>query len=414
MCHIYLKNGREKEAGVITVYNDEYVNNNMTVTAPCSNSSENWQKVCGMTQAVWYGNNSLGIGGGSRLFFCGGRDSLVIWSDFENPLYFPENNYAYVGDKTQRTTAFGKQGSSLIIFKEKEIYSTQYVQGNVTAEEINNQTVIDVTTSLAYFPMTLIHPHIGCDCPETDQLLRNRLTFASSNGKVYVITGQNQFSERNVYEVSELIYPMLKNENLRCATAADWDGNYVLFVNNKAFVMDYNSYGYVNISSYTRDEVGNRLIPWFVWEFEDDVVASTVTEDILFGWIRKTGEEHFLIQPFFMDGREEKDEKVTVSDKGEILKESKGIPSEIKTKHFDFGEGHRVKVIEKVLFELEGKNRARVSFTTNGNISDVHCGDRGVLVPVNRYAKSFGIEISAKDRISLSNIAVLYRMGKNM
>lgn len=414
VCHICFKESKESNASVVTVSNAEYVNNNMTVTAPCENSSENLKKVCGMTQAVWYGNNSLGIGGGSRLFFCGGSDSLVIWSDFENPLYFPENNYAYVGDKTQRTTAFGKQGSSLIIFKENEIYSTQYTQGDVTAEELNDQRVIDITASLAYFPMTLIHPHIGCDCPETVQLLRNRLTFASSEGKVYVITDQNQFSERNVYEVSELIYPRLKNEDMKRAVSADWDGRYVLFSGNRAYVMDYNSYGYVNIASYTRDDAGNRLIPWFVWELEEVVAAAAVTKEGLLGWIQKTGEEHILIQPFFMDGREERDQVLTLEKDGRVIKESKSIPSVIKTKHFDLGEGHRVKVLERVLLGLEGNGLAKVTFATDGSIPDMHLSDGSSLVPVNRYTKSLGIEISAEDRIALSDIRVIYRMGKNM
>ncbi len=414
VCHIYFREGRSSESDLLVVSSFEYVNNNMTVTAPCKNSAENLKKVCRMTQAAWYGNNSLGISGGSRLFFCGGQDSLVLWSDFENPLYFPENNYAYVGDKTQRTTAFGKQGSSLIIFKENEIYSTQYVQGDVSAEELMDQSVIDITTPLAYFPMTLIHPHIGCDCPESIQLLRNRLVFASSDGAVYVITGQNQFSERNVYEVSELIRPKLLEEELKNASSADWNGNYILFVKNRAYIMDYNSYGYVNISSFNRDEAGNRLIPWYVWEFNESIVGSAAAEGKLLIWTEKAGEKYFAIQPFFMDGREKNDERLILSESGSVERGIEKIPSLILTKHFDFQDPHRIKVIEKVMLELDREGLTGISFITEGRVPDTRTVQASSFVPMNRYTKRLGVLIRAEDRFTLNDLTVLFRHGSNI
>ena len=47
---------------------DKYVNNNMMIYAPCETSNAKWEKITAMSRAVWYGNTSLGINGGSRLF----------------------------------------------------------------------------------------------------------------------------------------------------------------------------------------------------------------------------------------------------------------------------------------------------------------------------------------------------------
>ena len=110
----------------------------MVITAPCSNTKENLKKVFAMTRQMWFGGDAAGISGGSRVFLGANTDekekSLVIWSGLNNPLYFPENCYAYVGNNSQSVTAFGRQSDMLVIFKERETYLTQYVRNsNITA-----------------------------------------------------------------------------------------------------------------------------------------------------------------------------------------------------------------------------------------------------------------------------------------
>ena len=105
------------------------------------------------------------------------------WSDLNNPLYFPENNFSTVGDGSQKITAFGKQNDMLIIFKEHEIYYTNYASNNFTAEEVMSGAIIDVASSSATFPLTQIHSLIGCDCPNTIRLCANRLVWATTDKK---------------------------------------------------------------------------------------------------------------------------------------------------------------------------------------------------------------------------------------
>lgn len=255
---------------------EEFIDyNNLVITAPCPNSKENYEKVLNMTFNEWYGGNSEGLYGGIHLFMGGNtnhkEESLVVWCDLNNPLYFSENCYSYVGDTSQRVTAFGKQGEALIIAKEKEMYATQYnsMDNTMKAEDIKSQSIVDVAASEVTFPMVQVHGFIGCDCPKTMQLCRNRLVWTNSDGKVYTLVSASQYNERSIYEVSGMIENRLKKyapTELRNARAADWEGYYVLIIKNDMYLMDYNSYGFSNVYSYTKTEDAQSRIPWWIWE----------------------------------------------------------------------------------------------------------------------------------------------------
>ena len=260
---------------IAKIYSKDFVRNNMVIEAPCPNSKENYEKVLNMTRSEWFGGGSEGIYGGIHLFMGGNtkedEKALVCWSDMDRPLYFSENGYAYAGDKAQRVTAFGKQGESLIIFKERETYATQYssVSSPMDAQSVENNAIVDIAASEVTFPMIQVHGFLGCDCPDTVQLCRNRLVWAHSDGKVYTLVSANQWNERSIFEVSAMIEPELKGlskENLRNAMSANWEGHYILFAGDKFYLMDYNSYGYANVSSYSKDEDAQVRIPWWIWD----------------------------------------------------------------------------------------------------------------------------------------------------
>ena len=377
---------------------DEYVYNNMVITAPCPYSDANWAKVTNMTQAVWYGNTSLGINGGSRLFLGGNTDekekALVVWSDLNNPLYFSENNYTYVGDKAQAVTAFGRQGESLIIFKEREIYSTQYQASSVTAEELMNQSAIDLSVQLAYFPMVQIHAGIGCDCPGSVQLCRNRLVWADSSGKVYTLTAQNQYSERNVFEISQMIERKLRTEpadELQKAHSADWEGRYLLFVGSHVYVMDYNTYGYHYVSSYSKNEDANMLIPWYYWELPIEPMSVIAIGSMIYmleyAYLGTyVGLQRAVVNMFYIDGSGTVDEVNRLEYAGEypesvaeydwtlwqaVLYQA-AIHSLVQTKLFDFHQPAFFKNIPmvNVTFGNNGGTPITVKFITESKTED--------------------------------------------
>lgn len=342
-------NGPNIESGIALINVADYdVQDNMEINAPYDITDEETKKVFGMTRSVWFGSDALGISGGTRLFLCGNTEedekSLVCWSGLDNPLYFPENCYAYVGNSNQAVTAFGRQNDTLVIFKERETYYTQYMRNDdITAEDLINQSVVDYTASSVYFPIVQLHPAIGCDCPDTVQLCRNRLVWACTDGSVYTLMTQNQYSERNIYAVSEMVRPRLQKETgLNNACACDWDGHYLLCAGNRIYVMDYESYGYTYASSYGKTEDANIRIPWWIWELPRNIGGSLVLDGkaVLWGLAGEGVPEDISLDFGGFDAEYTAD---TDADGNETP-----IESSFTTKLFDFGAPHTRKNIDGI------------------------------------------------------------------
>lgn len=234
-----------------------------------------------MRFSAWFGGDRSGINGGTRLFVsgCSSRPNLVHWSDVDNPLYFPENNYAYVGDSSQAATAFGKQSDMLVIFKSREMYYATYVAGgDFTAQDVIDGKIVDVTAYMAKFPITQINGEIGCDCPRTVQLCNNRLAWATSDGRVYTLTSATPYSERNVRELSGMIHKRLSSQTasaLKEAVSCDYDGHYMLIVGKDAYLLDYNTSGYEYNTSYTSGNA-ERHMPWHIWRLSEELAWPAV------------------------------------------------------------------------------------------------------------------------------------------
>ena len=432
----------------ITWILDDYVcENDLEITAPCPVNTENLQKVFRMTQAEWFGGSAKGINGGGRLFLTGNTElnegALVIWSGFDNPLYFSENNYAYVGNKSQNVTAFGKQGEKLIIFKENETYYTTYQENDsITADDLIDQNIIDLSASSVYFPMVLINGTIGCDCPDTVQLCRNRLVWAHSCGKVYTLSSENQYSERTIFEVSEMIGPRLKTESgkLKKATSADFEGYYMLFVENRVYLMSYNSYGYQYVYSFSKNEDANLKIPWYIWELPLFIgdnqsgsyaypFASVVNDKLILTSFYKTSNEEYAYVVSFLINPDENDTfDSAFTEKGDGKTPDKKVPIEsyLQTKIFDFGAPNYRKNVETVQLSLGNNGGAPIEIqyiTDSGSeaetivLSDGDTEPRSAAyvtsVTLNPCIKSvlrFGMKLSCKGILAVDSMSLHYRL----
>lgn len=424
ICRIWFTNGDENNEYVLETY--DKLRNNLVVTAPTKTTRKDKEKVFKMTRAIWYGNTSLGLSGGNRLFLGANLNeedkSLLVWSDLKNPLYFGENNYNYIGDKSQAITGFGRQGSSLVIFKENEIYSTQYSTNSITTEDVTEQKIIDTSANSAVFPMTMINSQIGCNCPDTIQLCRNRLVWADKNGKIYTLTAQNQYSERNVYEVGEMVYPEIAKCDLSSAYSADWEDHYLLFTEDKVFVMDYNSYGYTNIASYTKNDDANILIPWHVWQLPTKVSRVTNAESLTLTRVTQMSTYYWFIDNMSV-GFDKND--YYCSDLPDVYIEAP-IPCFVQTKLFDFNYPERYKTIKNV----------SISFNDNGgtpimveSVSDTAEEDQTIItllgtdstanrvkgtnckqiIPFTKFSTRYGVKISCEGYMAIESITITYK-----
>ncbi|MBP3706257.1 MAG: hypothetical protein J6J13_03280 [Clostridia bacterium] len=346
---IWFEKKYDEEYNVVeTLTTEDYIEDNLEIIAPYipDGFEESKDKIFKMSHACWFGGASNGLAGGNRLFLCGntnkGEESLVCWSGLDKPLYFPENSYFYVGNTASAVTGFGKQSDKLVIFKENETWLTQYYQNtSITAEDLINQSVIDYASSSVYFPLMLINPNIGCPYPDTIQLCRNRLVWAGSDGNVYTLVSENQYNERSIYSVSEMIQSRLREESFDRASACDWNGYYCLCFPDCIYLMDYNNYGYTHIASHSKTEDANLRIPWYYWEmssgFYRDVRSYTVISD------------KFIAIDYRFGGRTEPDGiNLCVFEESGAEK----IESTVTTKLFAFSAPHYRKNIDRIDLQL--------------------------------------------------------------
>ena len=418
------------------------ISNNLIVTA-WKTDPEATKKIANMQFATWFGGDRSGINGGTRLFVSGNPDhpNLVHWSDINNPLYFPENNYAYIGESSQKVTGFGKQTDILVIFKEHEIYSAEYVSGNTyTAQDVIDGKVVDVTANAAVFPITPINSGIGCDCPNTIQLCNNRLIWATSDGAVYGLMAANQASERNVRKLSAMIESRLKAEDrylLKSALSCDVDGHYMLFVWNRVYLLDYMDGVFQYYATYSDERKAQRNMSWYCWEFPKECTPAAVMPkgDRLsafcirnYPYTDSSGmpKKALFGAAYLLDGERDcvfhPSGPAFETGEFDISVEDREIQSCFQTKVFDFGSQERKKKIHRLHMNMADTSNARITVsyvTEKGAMDDVYelsMSGTGAMVGrmltpgVSRVCR-FGVLVSSAGAIGVDGLVIRYEIG---
>jgi len=391
-----------------------YVPDDLEIIAPCPCLKDNLDRIFDMTECKWFGGASSGINGGTRLFLGGNpkEKSLMLWSGADNPLYFPENAYSYVGSSESKITTFGKQEDMLLVFKENEFFYTKYhsstdiLNTGLSSRKINNYKISKVN-----FSLNQIHSDMGCNCPDTVELCRNRLIWTNRNGKVYTLTNDGQYTELNIFSVSEMIGAKIKTENLKDSYSADWDGYYMLFCDNKIYLMDYNSYGYQYISSYSKTEDANIRIPWYYWEIDNEGGKFMTLDDSLCCVKAEFNDNLLNFSLSKLSGDKDFGEPIN---------------SYVMTKFFDFGEPNRRKNIKNIgiTFGNNGGSPITVSYITESGedrevalLTSNDTESRSaryivsrILSPSIRSAVRFGIKLSCDDIMAIESINIAYEL----
>ncbi len=400
----------------------------------------------GMDCACWFGGSASGIGGGTRLFLTGGEEnkSLLLWSDLNNPTYFPENNYAYIGSSSQRITALAKQDDMLVIFKENEIFYTTYVEGaTYTAEDVISGKVIDVTTLSATFPIIQIHSEIGCDLPSSIQLCGNRLVWACKDGHVYSLKSANQYSTANVAKLSALIDKRISavtSEDFNNAFSGIYNGHYLLMLGKHVFVLDFDHYYFNSLPSYSDTQKAQRKLVWYYWEFpimQDSIfikffsnnnhcyIFNVSTFYIATGAPQTAQYNMFeLVEERLEDDCLKQTSVINSGDGVSLDVVTVPIESVIQTKMFDFGAMERFKSIEQLYIgfgKAEGETALQY-ITENGTLdkgtvnieasSDIHSPqyvETKRFLPCIKRALRFGLRITTKGRIALGGILIKFK-----
>lgn len=231
--------------------------------------------------------DTFGGASNTRLFLAGCGRSKYFYSNAYDITYFPENNFATLGNTEDDITGFGRQYNVLIVFKPKEIYSIYSYTENAST------TIIEENYGLEGFKSQLVNPRIGCDAPKSIQLINNLLTWFNSNEGVCTLVSTNVQDERNVRRLSRNIDRTNSfgiqgildiNQNPKNVISADFENKYFLCFPSFGicYVWDY------EISPYSFTSNGETNPSKLTWFYFNNVFAGEfirVEKELFFyGW----------------------------------------------------------------------------------------------------------------------------------
>lgn len=382
-------------------------------------------RIFGMRFGVWFGGSADGTAGGTRLFVSGNprHPNLVQWSALGDPLYFPENNYAYVGDASGAVTAFGKQSDMLVIFKEREVYATQYRTGTAyTAEDLLDGTVTDTEAAAAVFPIQQIHPERGCDCPDTLRLCGERLVWANSDGHVYALFSSGAYDVRSVRALSGPIEAQLMRHRpavLKAATADCVGDHYVLLIGTTAFVLDCRSSGFAHYGSYASDSTAQAAVAWQAWGIDLPAVTAQrmirVQDTALL--LAQVGD---TLLTYGFDPASACDRVPVVSGTALTFADSP-IACELTTKRYELGQPAAYKLLGGVTLWVTGEAGGELTVslhdgTTFRKLATLPLGGDAPEATLPRYlpihaprVRQCGIRLQSTGRMAVDGIEVTFR-----
>lgn len=209
----------------------------------------------------------------SNRMFLGGNEDLPNYyfaaglTDGIDASYFPQK-YQYAirgGDKA--VTGFKVHYNKLVVFKE-----------DLTCT-VEASTGLDNTAS---FPISYLNTDIGCDIPDSIQLVNNNIVFANTYYGVCIIVSTVVQGEKSILPVSLNINgsygrPGLLNEDineLKKATSADFGYKYYLCVRDKCYVWDYKDNFNIN---------NPRALRWFYYDNVNANCFGIRNNELLYG-----------------------------------------------------------------------------------------------------------------------------------
>ncbi len=201
------------------------------------------------------------VGGGTRIFFTGNETKKGYYykSELQNPLFVPSDEYEVIGDGCENVTALIKMYGNLVILTEKSVYLMSYT----------------LNESGAVFSVKQLTDAVGCDIPDSVQLIDNRVVFCNSERGVYIIDSATDNGEHNIKPLGANILKgagigFLDNEkeSLKNCKSADFDRKYYLFVGDRAYIWNYDESSFVDSGSYSTAQ--KRLI----WQIYNGLISG--------------------------------------------------------------------------------------------------------------------------------------------
>lgn len=327
----------------------ENVTNNVRVEYEVANTGDNaiqYNSIMGCNLVEVFGGNSglcvvmAGYEGQPNAYFWSGNTDVAM-----DPTYFPAESYNLSGDFTDPITGFGKQQNMLVVFQKRQIGRVTYDTATV-----DGRTFITMN-------YTTISPGVGCDLPNTIQLIENNLVFCNSKYGVMFIKDTSSAYENNIVPISANVekpgnigglFADIANTDPKMVLTFDDTEHYWLFANGHAWLWDYSLGGSVNdpkgLSWFTLDEMASPSC-WF--GFEHDLPWFFGTD----GYLRE----------FRTTLQDEADGNGQWLTRGDDFEKILTLPTQ------DFGTYEVLKNVDKVIFVCKGSgnNFIQVEYETD-------------------------------------------------
>ncbi|MBR3289299.1 MAG: hypothetical protein IKI63_00820 [Clostridia bacterium] len=397
----------------------------ITLTAtfrPLTDCPATREVITGMRIGTWFGGDRSGLGGGTRLFVSGNpkHPSLVHYSSIHDATYFPENNYAYVGDPAQSVTALKKQGRMLVIFKQREIYYAAYQAGGTNPGDILSGAAVDVEAAAAVFPLTPLSADVGCDCPGSLALCADHLVWVNRDRKVYMLQGSSSKSQRNVRPISAPIEPLLKahsRSDMATAKAVSVDGTYFLLIGHSVYLFRHGDIGFAAASSFSDDEAAGKHIAWYRWTLPEDLTPLLLHATPDAPMLISTIGDHVITHALIGDA-----DRYYPDDAPDLAPHSQTVApirARFATREFDFGRPDRRKHIERVYVDLGDPAPERtltVQYRTemgdDRNRLPVPASEPLLaLLPNMRRVRRFGMRCEAVGSLACTGLVIRYKLA---
>lgn len=391
----------------------EGLTNNLVVYASKAWTASENRRVATMGFSTWFGGSQAGHN--SRQFLAGSPDAAnrIYWSEQGQPLYVPETNYIAVGDINQAITAFGKQDSKLVIFKEREIYSLSGTSGTVSANRVDGQLAKNAGAETDYFPLSQLHGQIGCAAPKTVQLCGNRLCWADGVGGVYtLIGGTNGYTVR---ELSALVAPALRSHSpaaWETANAAVYNGHYLLQVEHTVYVLRIDEKAFNRYATVYDDSAAQNQLAWYVWTLPTDFSVEAM---------HGNGQAIAAVAHYVSGTYLEALPLRVQQGQPDSVREGRSwittpITARLCTKAYDFGDSIARKRILRVHMELETDIAAKASFaylfdgaTAGETVMLQGLSGRFSLTPACARVRRFGVSMETVGEAAVDSIVMIYR-----
>lgn len=211
---------------------------------------------------------------GTRIILSGNSEKpgKFYTSELENGIYFKENSGGVIGQGVENIVAFTKQYGYLLAFTSNTVSRIDY---NFDSD------------NGGFYSVKTISSNVGCDIPESVEVVDNRTVFANSTGGIFIVDTMEYTDNLNIVPISRNITDAsgkrglfsVSAEELKKAVSCIFERKYMLLAGNKVFIWDFGESVYVSSSDYIKS--AKRLV-WFEFEVSDGTVCILSSDKKLY------------------------------------------------------------------------------------------------------------------------------------